>query len=47
MGTALFPLLFVLLEQEGISAGQIDCFLADALPLAEAWPARQPIEKAP
>jgi hypothetical protein len=39
--TALFPLLIVLLEQEGITAGQMDDFLADVLPLAEAWLARQ------
>jgi hypothetical protein len=41
MGTALFPLLIVLLEQEGITADQVDDFLADVLPLAEAWLARE------
>jgi hypothetical protein len=40
MGTALFPLLIVLLEQEGITADRMDDFLADVLPLAEAWLAR-------
>jgi hypothetical protein len=32
MGTALFPLLFELLEQEGITADQMDDFLAEVLP---------------
>ncbi|MGH3246266.1 MAG: hypothetical protein ACRDOI_08650 [Trebonia sp.] len=41
MGTALFPLLIVLLEQEGITTARIDDFLADALPLAEAWLTRE------
>jgi hypothetical protein len=40
MGTALFPLLIVLLEQEGITTDRMDDFLADVLPLAEAWLAR-------
>jgi hypothetical protein len=41
MGTALFPLLIVLLEQEGITTERMDDFLADVLPLAEAWLARE------
>ncbi len=41
MGTALFPLLIVLLEQEGVTTDRIDDFLADVLPLAEAWLARE------
>ena len=41
MGTALFPLLIVLLEQEGITTDRIDDFLAEVLPLAEAWLARE------
>lgn len=40
MGTALFPLLIVLLDQEGITTDRMDDFLADVLPLAEAWLAR-------
>jgi hypothetical protein len=41
MGTALFPVLLELLEQEGITADRVDDFLADVLPLAEAWLARE------
>jgi hypothetical protein len=48
MATALYPLLIVLLEQEGITDDQMDRFFADVLPLAEAWLARQqPIAKEP
>jgi hypothetical protein len=39
-GTAMFPLISVLLEQEGITTDRMDDFLADVLPLAEAWLAR-------
>jgi hypothetical protein len=46
MATALYPLLIVLLEQEGITDDQVDDFLADVLPLAEAWLAgQQPVGK--
>jgi len=41
MGTALFPLLIVLLEQESITTDRMDDFLAEVLPLAEAWLARE------
>jgi hypothetical protein len=41
VGIALFPVLFELLEQDGITADRMDDFLADVLPLAEAWLARQ------
>ena len=41
MGAALFPLLFELLEQQGITVERMDDFLAGALPLAEAWLARE------
>ena len=41
MGAAMFPLLFELLEQEGITADRVDGFLAEVLPLAEAWLARE------
>ena len=37
MGTAPFPLLIVLLEQEGITTDLVDGFLAEVVPLAEAW----------
>jgi hypothetical protein len=41
MGAAFFPLLFELLDQEGITADQTDVFLAEVVPLAETWLARQ------
>jgi len=42
MGTALFPLLLDLLDQEGITADQVDDFLTtEVVPLAEAWLARE------
>jgi hypothetical protein len=41
MGTAFFPLLFELLDQEGITVNQMDDFLAEVVPLAEAWLARE------
>lgn len=37
VGTAFFPLLFELLDEEGITADQMDDFLAEVVPLAEAW----------
>jgi hypothetical protein len=37
MGTVLFPLLIVLLEQEGITTDRMDGFLAEVVPLAETW----------
>jgi hypothetical protein len=42
MAIAIPALLVVLLEQEGISGGpELDGFLADVRPLADAWLARQ------
>jgi hypothetical protein len=41
MGTAFFPLLFEVLDEEGITADQMDDFLAEVVPLAEAWLARE------
>jgi len=41
MGTALLPLLIVLLEQADTTTDRIDEFLAEALPIAEAWLARE------
>jgi hypothetical protein len=41
IGVSLLPILFELLEQEGVTADQMDDFLADVLPLAEAWLARE------
>ena len=42
MAMAVPALLFVLLEQEGMSGGaQLDGFLADVRPLAEVWLVRQ------
>lgn len=41
MATALFPLLIVLLEQEGVTTERMDAFLSEVLPLAEAWLARE------
>jgi len=41
MGTAFFPLLFELLDQDGIAADQMDDFLTEVVPMAEARLARE------